>query len=247
MVGAFLLMISVVFGAELSERLAEERFEKNNQTNVQQEKQIFVDFDPDAFVPFRERKQNWGFQLGLNYSNFQPSKQKSKIDLLPFSETIDEGIKAVGITIGSVMYTTLAGISAQIFYETGQAKSGRSGLQRKLEVQMFGAKAGFYFNNLFVEPFVVPYILGKVVFLGWAEAKNAEKKSGQNEYAVGTQLGALIQLNWLESDQGLNAQKYGLENTYLDLFVHQNNTSNSVNDPDFETNFDYGVGLLLEF
>lgn len=241
------MMISLAFGAELSERLAEERFEKNLQKNTQQEKQIFVDFEPDSFVPFKERRQDWGASFALSYTNLQPKKQKSKIDAEPYASTIDKNISVIGLSVGILYNFSLAALSGQVFFETGQEKSERSGVNRKLELKTVGTKLGLYFNNLFSEPYVVPYILGKVFLVDWAESKADDKKTGQNAYAVGSQIGALIQLNWLESDKGLNAQKYGLENTYLDLYVHQNNTSNSTSDPDLETDFDYGLGLLLEF
>jgi hypothetical protein len=58
----------------------------------------------------------------------------------------------------------------------------------------------------------------------------------------------LIQLNWIEKETAKLAYLgQGLENTYLDVFWTQYQNTDDELDPAFENDFNFGVGLRLEF
>jgi hypothetical protein len=71
--------------------------------------------------------------------------------------------------------------------------------------------------------------------------------SGKTAVTTGYSLGALLLLDWLDPAAALNAVNSGIENTYIDLYLAQLNTSNSEADPRLETAFNLGVGLKVEY
>jgi hypothetical protein len=236
------------FGGDYSARKAEENYEKMLGERIENRSDIEIDYKPDAFVAYRLRKQDWSYQFSLGVESYQPSKHQSEIDQALYSAGIGNKISIYNLATGLMYNTALFGISAQLFFGKGWTRGDSLGVDRSLSVTLTGAKAGVYFNNLLSEPYVVPYGLVRFSIFGWSEqVDGSEIKTGQAAYNVGSQIGALFQLNWIEPDTSLASQINGMQNTYLDLYLHQNNTSNGADDPDFQSDLSYGLSVMMEF
>jgi hypothetical protein len=233
---------------DYSARKAEENYERMLREKAENRTEVEIDYKPDAFVSYRERKQDWSYLFSIGVDTYLPAKHQSKVDGVMYSTAIGNKISIINLATGLMYNTQLFGISAQLFFGQGSTKSGDSGTGRELNLTLSGAKAGIYFNNLFEDPYVVPYGLIKFSLFGWSEqVDGSNPQSGQAAYNIGSQIGALFQLNWIEPDTSLVAQNNGMQNTYLDFYLHQYNTSNGKEDPDFQSDLNYGISVMMEF
>lgn len=219
---------------------------------------IEVVYPADRLVPYRERRSTWGATFGIQNEQMYPGNFTSQYDGFAYEKMFGQtpiniiqghaGVKynfgagalAAGLLLGAgSVYDTI------IRYEYTPVQD----IDSELEITKMGASFSYLLDTLFAEPYVVPYIEGQIVQLNWQESTvDLEAKSGTTDFSTVFTVGALIQLNWLDPASSLEANKNsGLENTYLDLFVSQYQASSGEDDPNFETDFNFGAGLRFEF
>ena len=98
------------------------------------------------------------------------------------------------------------------------------------------------------EPWLVPYAEIQPLVFSWAEDADSDSKSGTSDVTFAYRAGLLIQLNKLDERAARSALvNYGLDNTFLDIFIHQHMTSESSSDVDLQSALSYGAGVKLEF
>lgn len=215
---------------------------------------IEIIYAPDYQAVFDERKSDISFSAGLNVDMIIPDKFRSRLDSGTYDQVFDsDPLPLIQVEMGPKLNTRLGGFSLNGLFGYGEV-SGRdlSGLNRKLIMQKMGASLSYTLDTLFDEPYLAPYASVSLSTLKWEESRSnsgkTETNSGETDVALGISAGLLIQLNWIDPQAAIVAQNTsGLENTYLDLYLSQHNTSNSVSDANFETDVNFGAGLKLEF
>jgi hypothetical protein len=233
--------------------------------DVPQDGKIEVVYPADRLVPYRERRSDWGFTFGIQYEQIFPSSYKSQIDEFSYEEmfgttSVDMIQGQLGVKynfgLGSIGASAVLGAGSNYSREVmnhlddpNTPAVEKPEADAKLQVTKIGAAITFVMDALFAEPYIAPYIEGQVFQLDWMEsALGVDSVSGQTQMSTGIGAGLLIQLNWLDPAAAFEAQNTsGLQNTYLDLYVSQYNGSSSSEDPNFQTDVNYGAGLRLEF
>jgi hypothetical protein len=219
---------------------------------------IEVRYDAEAIAPYRERRSNWSGLFGINLIRMKPSKYRSRLqgDTSSYGAMFGDSaaLNLVQLTIGPKYNFSAGSFSAELLVGAG-AVAGKlndqthafNGESRNLDLQKYGLQFGLLFDNIFPDPYVAPYLSGQVFGFSYKERATGVETSGKTAPTSGYTFGALLLLDWLDPDAALRAQNSGIENTYLDIFLTQLNTSTSDADPRLETSFDIGFGLKVEY
>lgn len=248
--GSLVLAVLLVFCLIL---IANDSFAAVDSEDVPQDGKIEIVYPAVRTAPYRERRGAWSTIFALNVDQVLPDKFRSQVNNESYQDLFGSTpVRLVQAEIGMKYNFPLGSLGAALLYGGGAVEDGHglaSGATDELELTKKGAAFSFVMDNLFPEPYVAPYIEAQAYNFDWRESRTTqEKKTGSTAFGSALTFGALFQLNWLDSASALQAQDtIGLNNTYLDIFVSQYNSSESESDPNFQTDLNYGAGVRLEF
>ena len=225
--------------------------------------EVIVESKQDITKPYKERRRTWGGLFSANYEKYYPSHQFSVIQNKDYSEISGgDGIPVFGAELG-LKYNFAAG---SISVLGGFARGTYQNLPQQLQqssVTIAKLDLNFALDNVFSEPYFVPYVQGGIHQINWEEdsyssasatVTTAETLKTRPNFHY--KVGALIQLNWIEnwidpntSIEGRRAS--GLENAYLDVFYNGYSAfaapaDSADGDADLSSG-GFGAGLKLEF
>ena len=193
---------------------------------------IEVVYAPELLAPYSERRSDWSIFGGITVDQIYPDKYRSGFDNLSYDQIFgSEPISMIQLEVGPKYNTSLGSLNVNFIAGHGSTSGRKTGLKRKLKMTKLAASATYILDVFFDEPYVAPYVSRQIVKFDWQEdivlTDNATI-SGSTEPAFALTAGVLIQLNWIEPVASLRSQsEIGLQNTFLDLFISQYNTSNS--------------------
>jgi hypothetical protein len=212
---------------------------------------VDVYYKPATNIPYSEKRGNWGFTFSGNMENFSPTKFISSHDGFSYNELFgSRPIQMAQLDLGIKYNIAFGALSANVMAGIGKISGSATGLDRSLFITKRATSAGITLDNIMKEPYVAPYAKLQILDLVFEDKGAADGDSvGTTAWTTGITAGLLIQLNHLDpTDTAMVAsEEYGLANTYLDVFVSKYNTSNAPDDPNFESDFNWGIGLALEF
>ncbi len=219
---------------------------------VSQDGKIEVIYPTEKSSPYRDRRGNWSTIFAVNVDQMMPEKYRSPLTSDSYTDLFGETpIKLLQIEIGGKANFVLGSFGASLIYGSGSVADsrGQTGPGDQLKLTKVGGSLTYTMDNLFQEPYVAPYVQAQMYQMSWNETRNdSTSKEGTTSYGSALSMGMLFQLNWLDPSSAVAAMdSVGLENTYVDLFVSQYGTSNSEEDPDFQTDLNYGAGIRFEF
>ena len=200
-------------------------------------------------IPYRNRRENWGSTFSIGYSSFTPVSYEPNFvasdykDIYPTAEMplieIQYSIKR-NLAIGSL------GVEAAVgFY---QNKSDSDLIESSIELIPIRLGANLYLDNLWFEPYVVPYVAGGLYTILYEESVAAASYGGNTQVAPYMSVGVQAQMNWIDRTAArISHTDYGIENTFIYIEGRQMMMSQAENDPDFSTGFNWGAGMRLEF
>lgn len=210
---------------------------------------IEIEYPVEALLPYRERRPKNQLTLHFQYENFLPNGYISPTVGTTYGETYKNvATPLISGSIGWKHNIPFLGLEVAAFYGNGGLADTQMGEKVTFDVSKYGLKFAGYLETLFKEPYVVPY--GAVQVQGWdvSEIRTNSKYERTTSYNVGFQVGALIQLNWLEQDSSLAAlNESGLTNTYLDIFAQQYGNTSDAADPKMASEFNWGAGFRVEY
>lgn len=224
-----------------------------------QDGKVEVVYPAERMAPYKERRSNWSTTFGFSVDNIIPDKFRSRINNSSYDELFGSTpISLYQFELGLKYNFGLGGIGLSVFGGQGGVENNNNINNRselhELTLTKYGGSLSYIMDNLFSEPYVAPFIEGQYYRFGWDEHRSVYKSeslgdsTGETDFTSALIVGILIQLNWLDQQSAISAQdSSGLENAYLSLFVSQYNTSESAEDPDFQTGTNYGGGIKLEF
>ncbi len=218
--------------------------EAHNSTNGLVEKEQEINYDR----PYRDRRSLWGFVFALQSESGALSEYSSTLTNMTYSQMFGGKFQTIELHLSAKLNTRLGSLSLGVGAGGGTVKDNRSGQDLALDLGKKSVSALFYLDTIFPEPYLVPY--GGVVAVSWsANLKNsATNVISTSPVLVGSQVGALIQLNWMESSVARNAYaSSGVESTYLDVFLAQYPGSTSENSPNLKFVSSWGAGLRVEY
>lgn len=200
-------------------------------------------------VPYRLRRDSTGVIVGFSYSNFEPIDYEPRFITGDFDSIYStaEG-PLFEFTYGYKWHLFMGSIGlelgAGIYSNTSEDPDVDSTLT------LIPVKAGIIISldNLFYEPYVVPYGGGGVYTIVFKEELAATSFNGTTQAAPYWVAGLLFQLNWLDKVSARTSYiESGVENTFLYAEARQMFTSSAAADPDFGTEVHLDAGIKVEF
>lgn len=209
-------------------------------------KLVEIEYAPAVMLPYRERRPTWSTVFSFRYENYYPSSYQSEIDQAVYDEVFDqEKIPVLGFELGKKYNIDHVALVGTLSYAQGGIASHFSGVETSLNLSLYGLHVGAWFDSLFQEPYVAPYVQADISLVDFQEDTPLNSASGAGGMVFGWTAGALVQLNWLDAESSYRAlSEDGLNNTYLDLFIAQSQSSGGA---DLSTETTWGAGLKLEF
>lgn len=245
--GNFVLTTLLVFCLLLLAR--EALADSDNEVSIDDGK-VEVTYPADRLTSYNQRRPNHTILFGLSIDNlafggFQSIEQNYSYEELYGGEKVP----LYQLDLGIKYNLAIGGLYGSLIYGHGSISDHTDGLLTTLILQKKGLSLGLILDNFFPEPYVAPYISMQFYDFDWEEqTETMESHHGRTAFSSAIQAGVLLQLNWLDPDSALAGKNSAnLNNTFLDLYASQYNTSGAEDDPDFKTDINFGFGLRLEF
>ena len=269
----FFAVVVIFFAAEKS--ISQETLESTGPVEVEQYTDnettgdITLEKQKDLSAPYKDRRGKHGVVFTVGTEKYYPKDFLSVLDNVSINQILkEEAINLFTIDIGYKYNFSLGALAFTYAYASGSGTGSFNNETRSIAFQRQTVSAGYYADNIFSEPWVVPYgAAGLSQFSLDEEEYNATgtlaDDSAVTEPILSLKAGLLFQLNWIES--GIDSSTHvdglrssGLENTYLDVHVSWyqhlketfdvNNPIQTANyDPDLNAEAQLGIGLKLEF
>lgn len=229
---------------------------------IPKEKNVEVELRK-RYTNYRDRRTTHGFLFNVSGENLYFPDYASIIDGELYESMFgQEDVTLVQIQMGYKFNFFLGSLTAGGGFGQGSLIDDRlqvsnNFVERELTIQKKSIHAQWMLDSILREPYFVPYVGFSMWQLSLSETgiSSLPEDGGQKiEYSMDTgngtalTVGFLVQLNWLEPETARVAYMgQGLENTYLDVFWTQYQNTDNELDPSFENDFNFGVGLRLEF
>jgi hypothetical protein len=201
-------------------------------------------------TPYRERRETSGFMFSLGYENILLDRYVSIVDFTTFYQEMfgESEFPVYEINLSYKANFSIGALTANFGLGYGSISDDALGVVRSLTLTKYSVSGSYIMDAIFEEPYVAPYLTAGMMRIGLEEKMADTTEVGNIDMLYFYQAGLLFQLNWLDSTiSKKNIIDYGLENTYLDVFVVKFEPSSDVNDPDTSTDFSIGAGIRLEF
>lgn len=203
------------------------------------------------FSTYKERRTTHGLLFSLaRPSVLMDNMSTIENDTETFYEDLygDTPVAFPEIFIGYKLNLPLVALHFDVGYAVFETTEGISGQKRSLKIERPTARAGLILDDLFDEPYVAPYVNASVWQMLVTESNEVDEVSYTTDFGFTYSAGALIQLNWIDKNAAFQARKnFGIQNTYLDLFVLNQQTTLDEEDPDTSTELTFGAGIRIEY
>lgn len=211
-----------------------------------------VEIEPRKhYTNYRDRRTTHGFLFSFNAENLYFQDYASLVDQKLYEELFgQEDLTLLQVQVDYKLNFMLGSLIAGAGFGQGTLIDDRVGEERGLTISKKSLRAQWLLDSVTKEPYFVPYVGASLWQFGISEENKTLNTTNSYDTGNGTALtvGILIQLNWLEPDVAKGAYlAQGLENTYLDVFWTQYQNTDDELDPIFENDFNFGVGLRMEF
>lgn len=201
-----------------------------------------------TLTPYLERRTNFGFYLGLGFSQYAPKfvsdQQTTQGQSNQYTES--SGTSLTELSLSPKWNFPLGSIALDLgggYYE----KPALSGAPNGITVSMYRAGLTLTLDALGSEPLVAPYFSGGVYEMNYNETLASGSSTATTAVAPYVGGGLLIQLNWIERDTSMTLYNdSGIENTFLYVEA-RDYLRGSTDDPDFSDQMAFGAGLKVEF
>lgn len=210
---------------------------------------IEINYNPEPMVTYRERRGKWSGIYAIEVTSILPQKFRSLIDTQSYSDIFSEKKIPIPELILGVKYNLgIGGLTADLSYGQGLIKVDKEEVTRSLNLTKQAVALGYVMDSIFFEPYFAPYVRVQMYKYDYEETFADKKIKKTTTPASAATIGLLFQLNWLEKQLAYESLlNHELNNTFLDIFATQYNSSTDSNEPRLETGLDVGAGIKLEF
>ena len=200
-------------------------------------------------IPYRNRRDKWGQTVSVGYSSFTPINYEPNFITSNFEDiyaTADMPLIELQVTVKRNF--ALGSIGAEFGVGMYQNNSDSDLIESDIQLIPFRLGMNYSIDNLYHEPFVVPYAMAGAYVVMYEENAASVAHGGNTQIAPYFGGGLLLQLNWVDREAArISYLESGIENTFIYLEMRRFIASSVVSDPDFSTGFDWGLGVRLEF
>ena len=240
----------VINGPEDTEGTVRRQIPQNDNSSLDPE--LYNNADPsknlvelhyrrDTLRPYMDRRNANGFEYSVGYQTVDVSKF-----IVPTSSsTTGPSYKSsLGLTTVNLDYKR----NVEFGSFTGGVSLGQSG-STLMTMMTYGVGIRFIADAIGEEPYIAPYVGASYQQMQISE-KDAALDTSATVSGSGLVLtvGAMFQLNWIDPTSAEYATfHFGLENTFLNVFVSEYSSMATNNADDPSSFLMYGAGLVLEF
>ncbi|QDK47272.1 hypothetical protein DOM22_19920 [Bdellovibrio sp. ZAP7] len=203
----------------------------------------------DNLADYKTRRETHGIYFGLEYENYVPSSFVSLNDGKTYQELFNgEAIPIFNLALDYKYNFALGSLALGVSAGMGSIEDDRSGDKRTLEITKYMGTLKFTLDNILKEPYVAPYVGMSMYQMSLNDKSTTNTVSESPPMGYAYTFGLLLQLDWMDYDAAKNATfNYGLENTFIDVFMTQYLASGGEEDANMESDPIWGVGLRMEF
>ncbi|WP_413583019.1 hypothetical protein [Bdellovibrio sp. HCB288] len=203
----------------------------------------------DSLADYKIRRENHGIYFGLEYEDYVPVSFVSINDGKTYQELFDgASLPIISLAIDYKYNFALGSVAIGGSYGMGSIQDNRSGEDRTLEISKLMATLKYSMDNIMNEPYVVPYFGMSMYKMSLTDKSPTSTINEDAPVGYSYSVGFLLQLDWLDRDTAKAATfNYGLENTFLDVFMSQYLAAGDDTEANMESDPIWGAGLRLEF
>ncbi|MES3036811.1 MAG: hypothetical protein V4736_02805 [Bdellovibrionota bacterium] len=234
------------------------------QQEISNDDEIYVEDDEEVAVmsaerlllPYKERRETHGWEFALHLERILLENLQSEVTGV--YQNYDEvygtdPIYLPTFRIGYKYNFSLGSVILEGAYGYFDLSDDLSGTERTLNVKRQSVGATYVMDNVFSEPWIAPYagvnLYNMELTDGYFDINGSEVTdtvtTGIGQHYM---LGLLIQMNGADPKAARTALfDYGLENSYVDLFLSKYALTANGDDPDTSTEFTWGAGMRFEF
>ena len=241
---AFICSLGIFLSATVN--AAEELSENEELSKDQLVELHLIKALPDGYREYRPR---WALRVGVMYEYFIPSHFQSPVDLSNYSDNFGGNgiIPLVSSQLGLQFSFRLGTISLDGIYGVGNAKAINGNLST-LNINKYGVALGLMLDGISSHPWIIPFGTLQQVKIGWSNSVGSNIDAGTTDITTGYTFGISLPLGLYDREaRKISQETFGLKEAYLDIFGAQYQTSNGVDDPDFATDLNIGLGLRFIF
>ncbi|MCB0361558.1 MAG: hypothetical protein KDD35_02485 [Bdellovibrionales bacterium] len=198
---------------------------------------------------YASRRSKWGRTFSLSYSEFKPIYYVPNFYTANF-EDIYESVEIPLIEMNFAWKRNMSMGSLAIEFGFGgyQNESDVEELPSTLKIYPIHLGAVLALDNIFREPYVVPYFSMGLYTIHYSESVSSSSFNGFTQTSFYGSAGLLLQLDWCDPQSSMQAYlENGIQNTFLFLEGKKLLASSAAKDPDFETDIYLSGGLKVEY
>lgn len=213
---------------------------------------VEVRTNESIYYPYKQRQNQWGFSFSFGAENVSYPGLISQFDEVSYEELYGtNGSPMLSLELGPRYNMSWGSLALLAGYGLLDITDDRSGANDELTIQRYSATAVFYLDNIWSEPYFVPYVGGGVWMADYSEIRGAfpdEVSNTSTELGYHFRVGALLGLDWIEPESILKSRREtGMKAMFVNVYASSTFMSESEPDPDLENEFDLGASLVFEF
>lgn len=202
----------------------------------------------DSYI---KRRGDWSFRFAATSDIVAFKEAESAYYVLTFEEAFGTSKMAINqVSFGPQWNTKIGSIGMDFIAGQGSIDDGRSGDKITLEVVKKGIGFMYTIDTIFSEPIIAPFASIQFINFDYTEKGRTGNYSISGSTALSSvfTLGTHLSLNWLDESAARRAYaESGLVATMVDIYAVKYQTSTKSTDADFQTTWELGAGLRLEF
>lgn len=201
-------------------------------------------------VPYKARREEWGFSFSASYSNFEPLNYTPNFYELFYEDVYSSAPAMPLIELQmTVKYNMQIGsIGGEFAVGMFSAEASNALTPSELELMPIRLGATYFADMLFLEPYVVPYGSIGAYVIQYKESTGVLSFNGFTQVAPYVSGGLQFTLDWIDSTAARDSYlETGVQSTYVFIEGRKFFASSAERDPDFETDLHLLGGLRIEF
>jgi hypothetical protein len=200
-------------------------------------------------IPYRNRREKWGHTAGIGYSSFTPFNMEPDVGAFGFDEVYGTAeMPLLELQYSFKRNLQLGSVGVEVAAGMYQNSSDSDLVESDLRLIPVRMGLNLSFDNLYFEPFVVPYGMIGAYTVFYEENHDTVSFGGNTQVAPYFGGGVAFQLNWVDREAArMSYLESGIENTFIYVDARKYMKSGVASDPDLSTGFDWGAGMRLEF
>ena len=213
---------------------------------------VEVRTNESIYYPYKQRQNQWGFSFSLGAENVSYPGLISQFDEESFEFLYgSSGVPMLSLELGPRYNMSWGSLALLAGYGLLDITDDRSGANDELTIQRYSATAVFYLDNLWGEPYFVPYVGAGIWMADYSEIRGAypdEVSNTSTDLGYLYKVGALIGLDWIEPESILKSRREtGMKAMFVNVYASSTFMTESEPDPDLENELDFGASLVFEF